>query len=176
MGIDLTFRPSSYWGEQPEIEAFRGDGPGRGTAPGFGGGGWLPETADNEVEIARVSLQSTLGDDISIRAKPTAGGIEHSVVDDYGTTYIVKHPIRQEALSLAELIELMDTVYDVDNDMIGLTDKFRDLNFGGGDPQGLVDYVWVRSTLYLQLGEYYDMRAQEWAAGKHAQGDEPPAK
>src|SRR5262249_4767409 len=53
--------------------------------PALMGGEYLPGYQDEEVEIARVSLQSTTGDVISIRARRDRGAIRYRVVDEYGT-------------------------------------------------------------------------------------------
>jgi hypothetical protein len=52
--------------------------------PMFMGGNYLPDTEDGEVEIARISIQSTTFDVTSVYAKPVDGAIHYRVVDEYG--------------------------------------------------------------------------------------------
>lgn len=51
--------------------------------PIFMGGNYLPDTDDGEVEIARISIQSTTFDVTSVYAKPVDGAIHYRVVDEY---------------------------------------------------------------------------------------------
>jgi hypothetical protein len=103
--LDLGFRPDTYWSGDQEINY-----PILADAPMFGGGSYLPRLKPDEFEIAGVALRSTLGDVISVRARPTpTGRISFRVVDEYGNRYKLQHPLRHEPLSLGELIELMDT-------------------------------------------------------------------
>ena len=50
--------------------------------PMFMGGNYLPDTEDGEVEIARISIQSTTFDVTSVYAKPVDGAIHYRVVDE----------------------------------------------------------------------------------------------
>ena len=52
--------------------------------PMFMGGNYLPDTDDGEVEIARISIESTTHDVTCVYARPTGGAIEYRVVDEYG--------------------------------------------------------------------------------------------
>ncbi|MFB3077873.1 MAG: hypothetical protein ACE1Y4_07675, partial [Lysobacterales bacterium] len=47
------------------------------------GGEYLPDTEAGEVEIARLSMQSTTGDQISMRARQADGVIRYRVVGEY---------------------------------------------------------------------------------------------
>ena len=51
--------------------------------PSFMGGEYLPDYAEGEVEIARIELDSTTADVISIRAKKDGDRIAYSIVDEY---------------------------------------------------------------------------------------------
>src|SRR5262245_15358895 len=51
--------------------------------PQFMGGEYLPSLKREEIEIARVSLNSTLGDVISIRARRRGETIHYKIFDDY---------------------------------------------------------------------------------------------
>jgi hypothetical protein len=52
--------------------------------PMYMGGNYLPDTEDGEVEVARISIQSTTGDVTSIYARQEGGTIHYRVVDEYG--------------------------------------------------------------------------------------------
>ena len=52
--------------------------------PMFMGGNYLPDTEAGEVEIARISIQSTTFDVTSVYARPENGVIHYRVVDEYG--------------------------------------------------------------------------------------------
>src|SRR5262245_20849225 len=67
--------------------------------PALMGGEYLPGYQDEEVEIARVSLQSTTGDVISIRARRERGAIRYRVVDEYGTKIVCSPTESSEPLS-----------------------------------------------------------------------------
>lgn len=52
--------------------------------PMFMGGNYLPDTEDGEVEIARISINSTTSDVTCVYACPDGGAIHYRVVDEYG--------------------------------------------------------------------------------------------
>jgi hypothetical protein len=52
--------------------------------PMFMGGNYLPDTEDDEVEIARISIKSTTYDVTCVYARPDEGAIHYRVVDEYG--------------------------------------------------------------------------------------------
>lgn len=68
---DLAFSAS----DRAALEAFH---------PMFMGGNYLPDTEDGEVEIARISINSTLSDVTSVYARIEEGIIYYRVVDEYG--------------------------------------------------------------------------------------------
>ena len=51
--------------------------------PSFMGGEYLPDCGEDETEIARIELRSTLADVISIRAKRDGSEYVYSVVDEH---------------------------------------------------------------------------------------------
>jgi hypothetical protein len=163
----FEFRPKSYW-----IGAGAIDYPLRGEAPGLGGGSYLPRAYASEVEIAGVALASTTGDVISIRARPTPKGIRFRVVDEYGTRFKVKNPVRVAPLSLGELVELIDTTEH--EGLVGLVEAYLDFNWeegtgSEGDPANLQDFAQVVSDFYPQLSAHYEQRAEEWVQRRRAE-------
>jgi hypothetical protein len=127
------------------------------------GGEYLPDYDSREVEIARVALQSTTGDVISIRACKGDGIIHYSVVDEYESEFECAPASSQAPLTVGELIKLIDTVRNESMDYVGLTTTFRDMNLdAGGDPDDLADFVRVSSPFYPQLEQHYTSESREW--------------
>jgi hypothetical protein len=140
------------------------------------GGEYLPDYDGDEVEIARVALQSTTGDVISIRARKSEGEIDYSIVDEYGSQFECSPSRTGTPLALGELINLIDTAKNKSMEYVGLTNTFRDMNLGdGSDPEDLVDFVRVSSSFYPQLEEHYAAESREWLkrvnAGESRAGD-----
>lgn len=138
--------------------------------PMFMGGEYLPDFAEGEVEIARVSLESTTSDVISIRAKRKSGAIDYRIVDEYESAFKFAPKVSKEPLTLGELITLIDCVEYQDSDgSKGLTNSFRDSNFeayrsedASQRARELVDFVRVTSSFYPELERWYRHEAQEW--------------
>jgi hypothetical protein len=127
------------------------------------GGEYLPDYDSQEVEIARVALQSTTGDVISIRARKGDGIVHFSVVDEYESEFECSPTSAQAPLTLGELIKLIDTVRNKSMEYVGLTTCFRDMNLlDDSDPDDLVDFVTVSSEFYPQLEEHYVVESREW--------------
>jgi hypothetical protein len=127
--------------------------------PAMMGGEYLPKIERDEVEIARVDLESVTADALEVRARRESDKIHYRVVDEYETAYEIEPNSSKEPLSLGDLIELIDTASDGEN--VGLTDFFRDLNLDGvDDPKELLTFVTVTSAFYPQLDAYYVARAR----------------
>jgi hypothetical protein len=122
-----------------------------------------------EIEIARVSLKSTLGDVISIRAQRRGETIHYRIVDDYysdGIRYKCRPQKSTCPLTMHELIGLIDSVRVIgdDNWEGGLTNSFRNRLARNADrpPGAFVDFVSVTSEFYPELEDYYREEALEW--------------
>lgn len=123
------------------------------------GGEYLPDYEGSEVEVARVALQSTTGDVISVRACRNDGTIRYRVVDEYESQFECSPAESREPLSFQELIALIDGTRNVATNDVGLTEIFRESNLGEGtDPEELLDFVSVSSVFYRQLDAYIGMR------------------
>lgn len=136
--------------------------------PSFMGGEFLPSLPREEVEIARISLESTTADVISVRARAEGGKIRYSIVDEYETDFNVEPKESEHPLTMEELVRLIDGAEGgasaEEGGEGGLTDSFRDMNLGGaGDPAELIDFVTVFSGFYPELQRYYRDKAIEWA-------------
>lgn len=132
--------------------------------PLYMGGEYLPDYATGEVEIARVSLQSTTGDVISVRARPKGRFIGYRIVDEYGTRFKFRPRRSEEPLTFGELIGLMDGVEHPGREGTGLTNFFRDAltSMKAEDPFQLVSFVRVSSLFYPDLECWYEDEAREW--------------
>jgi len=182
---DMDFRPSTYLcGDVDSDGHSQVDRPIDETEwtaqlqnpPSFFGGCCLPALLDNEVEIARIRLESTTFDIISVRASLQNGKIHYSVVDEYEgqTEYTCNPEVSDQPLTMAELIDLMENT-DVDLEYSGLVLGMIQQNFEcSGDAEQWVHFANVTSDLYPQLGEWYFEAMEEWyeASRAGAQPDE----
>lgn len=75
--------------------------------PMFMGGNYIPDTEDGEVEIARISIQSTTHDVTCVYARPDDGEIRYRVVDEYGGSTL-RHPSETTTTAPMTLAELAD--------------------------------------------------------------------
>jgi len=141
--------------------------------PKMMGGEYLPDYLPDEVEIARICLSSTTYDVISVRARRSGKKIAYRVVDEYwdeGTTFILKRQESDFPLSLAGLIDLIDTTQQdragEKLEKLGLTTVFRELNLESL-PENLVSFVSVESEFYPALGDHYRREAMAWFVEKY---------
>ena len=134
---------------EPELRSLLGK-----IHPMFMGGEYLPDYLPEEVEIARVAMESTTADVISIRAFMAADHLIHyRVVDEYETEFsqpITESPI---PLSTEELIQLIDN--SDGHGEPGLVLPFLAMNAQYDDPENLRDFISVRSDFYPGLGSHY---------------------
>jgi hypothetical protein len=154
----LDQRPSNYWDPVLETKI-----PLLGQAPGFGGGSYLPDLLRDEVEIAAICLNSATGDVISVRVRPVPGGLRYRVVDEYGTRFRVRHPVRGGPLSLGELVELIDALPYAGQ--VGLIEGILTIEWEaseGKSPGHIRRFVRVVSAYYRELRRLYRERAEAW--------------
>lgn len=136
--------------------------------PSLMGGEYLPELETDEVEIARLELQSTTADVISVRARQDASGIRYRIVDEYNDLEYAFSPERSAApLTLGELVGLLDHAcvpgQNETMEAYGLVQGFWEWNFRCGDsPDQAVNFVSVSSPFYPGLADYYRGRAEGW--------------
>jgi hypothetical protein len=138
------------------------------------GGEYLPDYENSEVEIARVALDSTTCDVISVRARPEGKRIRYRVIDEYSSDYVLEFDQSNKPLTLRKLIQLMDTVESVEFESQGLVDHHWYSLAGEGmhDLDYCVAFASVSSEFYPQLAEYYDQKADEWIAERRARETE----
>ena len=141
------------------------------------GGEYLPGLDENQVEIARISLASTTGDQISVRAERRERAIHYLVVDEYETEYVVLPTSQgEEPLTLGELVALLDGTEHPDEErehfggLVKSHWEFAASN--GGIPDGLLEaisFVRVESGFYPGLAEHYAQEAHEWLSNSLAE-------
>lgn len=136
--------------------------------PALMGGEYLPELLEGQVEIARISLASTTGDQISIRARRLPDAIEYAVVDEYETAYVCTPERSIHPLTLGELIELIDgTEHPDDIASGGLVKSHWNFQFDESMPgydqiPDVPRFTTVSSAFYPELCRYYAEEAERW--------------
>lgn len=134
--------------------------------PSFMGGEYLPSYLPREVEIARICLQSTTSDVISLRARPIPRGkIAYRVVDEYEAAFELPIPTSKLPLTLTELIRQLDEG-NMDDDVFesgGLSLGYNAMNAGDGRRSDLRHFTRISSMIYPQLLEHYEQVFEEWA-------------
>ena len=135
--------------------------------PSFLGGEYLPNYARHEVEIARIELESTTSDVISIRARPRGKRIEYSVCDEYESEFKLPQKTSSHPFSLQELICFLDHVEEFKGEAswnrFGFILSFNQCNLEcGADLETLEDFTRVGSDFYPDLGLHYASSIAEW--------------
>ena len=126
------------------------------------GGEYLPDCQPTEVEIARVELESTTADVISIRARRLSSDklIHYRVVDEYNTTFEIAPKSSKEPLTHDELIELIESAYGVEgtysNDCY-LPLGYNQTNYECGcDAESLRHFTTISSSFYSGIYDHYE--------------------
>jgi hypothetical protein len=134
--------------------------------PSLMGGEYLPSYGREETEIARIELESTTSDVISIRARWADGQIHYRVVDEYDTEFHCNPDSSDEPLSLGEFIEFIDAVSC--RDLWGpFSLAYNELNADGGtERRRLRHFTRINSDVYPQLSEHFEKVFEEWVAEK----------
>ena len=138
--IDLSYRPESYWPDD--------------------------DPPEEGVEIASISVESTLGDVTWVTALPHESGIRFRVHDDDGHDHPAQPETAPRPLSLRELIELIDNVSLGEDIASGLVYGLLEYNsmVGSGNLKDTY-FISVSSEIYPGLFEYYNERTDAWVMG-----------
>ena len=129
--------------------------------PTFMGGEYLPDYAEREVEIARIELESTTADVISIRAKKDGERIAYSIVDEYETEFSVSPMHSDKPLTLFELVGLIDAGKEEGS----LAMCYTVGNYRGDsleDLDAIKSFTRVESVFYSQLNLHYEKLIDLW--------------
>jgi hypothetical protein len=124
------------------------------------GGEYLPPLRKGEVEIARISLESTTADQTSVRARRVCERIRYRVVDEYmeDSTYVCRPASSAAPLSLGELISLMESASDGGSMIFPILA----MNSRDSAPAALATFITVTSDFYADLGRYYRALTDAW--------------
>ena len=136
--------------------------------PVFMGGEYLPDYAETEVEIARVALDSTTHDVISVRASKVGDRIRYQIRDEYETEFVLDPDTFDQPLTLGELVELIDTA-EYSGEGRGIVKSWWP--YQECEAEEAVAFTTVSSVFYPQLSDWYDQEAEKWVL-EHSGGDE----
>lgn len=132
--------------------------------PMFMGGEYLPDYERDETEIARIELNSTMADVISIRACLDEGEtIEYSVVDEHDGKFNLWTEWSDKPFSLSELVEFIDRTELEGSSYSGLSLSFNNSNAECMDKEDLVGFTTISSEIYPDLEDHYGKVFTEWA-------------
>ena len=139
--------------------------------PALMGGEYLPRMGRDEVEIARISLESVTGDQISVRARRRSDRIVYSIVDEYEDQvgYELHPKTSSKPLSMRQLVELLDRAC-VRGGAV-MSPVVWQIEDGLSSVDDMRGFVSVESDFYPDLGEYYAARFDRYFA-EHAEEPE----
>lgn len=142
-----------------------------GIHPSFMGGEYLPNTGSNEVEIARIAIDSTTRDVTCIYARPLGKRIAYRIVDEYdGDTLTgVTHRTSLAPLPLGTLVSFFIQGWDLLN---CLTVNFHEHAYPRDEVHGFI--VDASSSFYAEFGEAITERVDRWLDEVHASLDLDP--
>jgi len=128
------------------------------------GGEYLPGFDEDEVEIVRISLASTTGDQVSVRARREKGRILYSVVDEYDMAYRLLFNESDRPFSLGELVKFLDGSSNRDDIYPGglMISHWNSCLEGYMDAEEATEFATVESAWYPELAAYYHEVAREW--------------
>ena len=132
------------------------------------GGEYLPQLGMEDVEIARISLASTTGDQISIRASHAGEKIRYEVCDEYESEFELAFTESKQALTLGELIQLIDGSRHREEEQPGglLVCHWENMVEWGESLDDAIAFARIQSSWYPQLDLYYEQVANDWCEAK----------
>jgi hypothetical protein len=137
--------------------------------PAMMGGEYLPRMRRDEVEIARISLKSVTGDQISVRARRRSDRIVYAIVDEYQGEYggYELHPqSSRKPLSMRQLVDLLDRACEQGGAV--MSPVIWPIEDGSSSVDDMRGFVTVESDFYPELGSYYEARFERYFA-EHAE-------
>ena len=135
------------------------------------GGEYLPQLGIGDVEIARISLASTTGDQISIRASHAGEKIRYEVCDEYETEFELAFTESKHPLTLGELIQLIDGSRHREQEQPGglLVCHWENMVEWDYSLDDAIAFAWIQSSWYPELSTYYAQVASDWCEAKRKQ-------
>lgn len=136
--------------------------------PMFMGGEYLSDLRKREIEIARVSLQSTTGDVISVRAFKGKGPFRYRIVDEYDGETLTTKTTRtsKRPLTLGQLEKFIEGAG------AGIEIVRFNIQYGYGDPESCRNFLSASSPFYPELDALYELRFEELARSLRRDIDE----
>ena len=138
-------------------------------SPCWMGGEFLPDFMPGEIEIARIILESTLLDVISVRARWRSGRYRYRVVDEHITEFAIRRKTSHLPLTLQELINLLEQGDVVDHVFPGSAGTglvrhwwHQQLSDGVYDAEECPGFTSVESDQYPSLALWYKKHSEEW--------------
>ena len=136
--------------------------------PALMGGEYLPDQAEDEVEIARITIESTTQDVTSVYASRDSNKILFRVVDEYGGDTL-GGPAEKESSTPLTLGDLCDF-------FLGAWDLFSvlEMNFGGDGypPEEVLSFFSASSEFYPAFNRLVGQRVEEWLREKNSECDD----
>lgn len=126
--------------------------------PALMSGEYLPDLRRGEIEIARISVGSVMGDVTSVRARRTKKGIALRLDDENETEFEIRPRWRREPLTMLELIRLIENAKPQSPTL----DVLKMNREGGSEWEELYGFVEVSSPFYPRLGEWYERYLDLW--------------
>jgi hypothetical protein len=125
------------------------------------GGEYLPNRHQQEVEIARIAIQSTTGDVTSVYARPVGKRIAYRIVDEYEGSTLSGRSERtsNKPLTMGQLMDFFLCAWDLcecltcnfDSDLAGMLDFFTgESEFYPCFDEALRVLVWRRFAAALE--------------------------
>lgn len=139
--------------------------------PSLMGGEFLPESRREEIEIARIDLDSCTADAISLRARPGSDRIRYRIVDEYmeDCEYRLSQKSSRKPLTLKQVIRLLDeSQYYLRGALqpggIVNESKERILNCDSSlsSLESIRHFTRVTSDFYPELDSWYQQAAEDW--------------
>jgi hypothetical protein len=131
--------------------------------PSFMGGEYLPDYLLTEVEIARIELESTTSDVISIRARRCRNGIQYRIVDEYQTDFKLHQQTSRRPLTLQQLIKFLEgSGHRKDGMIIGYNKGIA----SGRSRHDIRDFTRITSLSYPELEEHCEQVFDDWVNEK----------
>lgn len=145
--------------------------------PSFMGGEYLPDKDDDEIEIARITINSTLTDVTSVYASLRDNQLYYRVVDEHeGSTLSEENENEYESstdipMTLAEMTDFFLNAWPLLEILeMNFLETFEETDLirsSYTDPDDIRGFILdASSSFYAQFGELIDLKVDEWLAEK----------
>lgn len=137
--------------------------------PSFMGGEYLPDRVRGEVEVARITLNSTTQDVICLYARLRKNGIYFRVVDEYEGDCLTEKTksLRKTPMTLREITKFFLHAFPLFKVLeMNFGERFQEDDFDRDDVRTFISDA--SSSFYAQFGELIYLNVDEWIANKVA--------